>query len=306
MTKIVQTLQYNERFLFSFGLILRIVNKIRRSLIGYTTPRTFSPRDIDRSVNYVLEVVSAWQKALAEYTGTVYPLKDKSVIEFGPGPDLGTGFIILALGARDYLAVDKNELIAKTSERFYEELFRRLSDYPAHERALEVYNRFQTCGFGDCFDYKVAPLSSLQDLSFRKFDVVVSQAVLEHLENVEEVFAGLRDYLNLNAVMIHEVDLATHTRWIRDLDPLNLLRYSDRIYNLLRFNGSPNRLRMSDYRKMLKGLGYGNIETHPIQTLNVQYLERAKFLLNKRFQSYSDEDLKVRSFRLLATYQKVD
>ena len=256
MTKVIRPpKKYTQFFLFIIGLILRIINKIRHSIIGYTSPRPFSSRDIERSVEYTLNVVANWEKALINYIGSKHSLSNKHVLELGPGQDLGTGFVILALGAQSYTAIDKYELVSKTPDNFYKVLFEQLKGYPAYKRAQTALGQFQKQGFSDYFSYTCELSFSLNSLPFRKFDVLVSQAVLEHLDDVRKTFDTLRPILSTNAIMVHEVDLGTHTRWIRALDPLNLLRYSDTIYKLLKFSGSPNRLRMCDYQEIFNQLG---------------------------------------------------
>ncbi len=301
MTKIIQPPENIPNFfLFIIGFILRIINKIRHSIIGYTSPRPFSSRDIERSVNYTLNVVANWEKALINYIGGKHPFGNKHVLELGPGPDLGTGFVILALGAQSYTAIDKYELVSKTPENFYKVLFEQLKGYPTYKRAQTALGQFQKQGLSDYFSYTCKSSFSLE-FSFRKFDVLVSQAVLEHLDDVRKIFDTLRPALGTNAIMGHEVDLGTHTRWLRVLDPLNLLRYSDTTYKLLKFSGSPNRLRMCDYQDILDQLGFEKVKTRPLIVLSGDYVKEVKPSLYKTFRSYSNKELEVKSFYLLAT-----
>ena len=100
--------------------------------------------------------------------------------------------------------------------------------------------------------------------------------------------------------MVHLVDLGTHTVLIRSLDPLNLLRYSEKIWNLLSFSGSPNRIRMSDYRNILNQVGFDKVETKQITVLGEEYVRKSRPYLSDKFRIYSDGDLKTKSFCLLA------
>ncbi len=302
MTKVIQPSEkHTQFFLFITGLILRIINKIRHSIMGYTSPRPFSSRNIERSVEYTLNVVANWEKVLINYIGSKHSFDNKHVLELGPGPDLGTGFVVLALGAQSYTAIDKYELVSKTPDNFYKVLFEQLKGYPAYRKAKTALGQFQKRGFSDYFSYTCESPFSLNNLPLRKFDVLVSQAVLEHLDDVRKAFDTLRPTLSANAIMVHEVDIGTHTRWVRALDPLNLLRYSDTIYELLRFSGSPNRLRMCDYQQILNQLGFKRVETRSLIVLSDRYVKKVKSSLYKTFRSYSDKELGVKSFHLLAT-----
>lgn len=296
-----QMCKRNQFFLFTLGLCLRVVNKVRRIVIGYTSPRTFSTKEIERNVIYCLNVVKNWEKALIPYTGSSNPFSGKHVIEIGPGPDLGTGIVILALGAKSYTAVDKNELIHKTPPNFYNVLLTHLMELPGYSNAKATVNHLQKGEFNEDFCYIWDPCFSLQRLPLKSFDILVSQAVLEHLANVRRAFEILYHKLNPNAVMVHEVDLGTHTGLIRRLDPLNHLRYSDMVWNLLRFDGSPNRFRVTDYQKILNQLGFGKIKTKRILVLDKEYVEKSKPHLSEKFRKYPDEDIGTKSFYLLAT-----
>lgn len=85
-------------------------------------------------------------------------------------------------------------------------------------------------------------------------------------------------------ILIAEVNLKTHTRWIRDRNPLNIYRYSDFIYNLSRFSGSPNRLRPADYEDILRENGWINIKILPLTILEKEYLTKVRPTLNSRFR----------------------
>ncbi|MBN1799622.1 MAG: methyltransferase domain-containing protein [Spirochaetales bacterium] len=289
-------------FLFIIGLMLRIINKIRHSIMGYTSPRPFSSaRESERSVKYTLAVVENWRKALKKYTGIKNAFHNKHVLELGPGPDLGTGLVILALGAKSYTAIDRHNLISGAAKSFYKALFDTLRNYPAFKRARTALAQFQEQGSCEYFSYIYDRKFSLNKLCSQKYDVVVSQAVLEHLDNVGNTFEFLSRKLQTAAVMVHEVDLGTHTRWLRTVDPLNLLRYSDTLYRLLKFSGSPNRLRLADYRRILAESGFAKIQTEPLVSVADDYFGRAKPGFNKRFTWYADTELAVTSFYLLAT-----
>jgi len=301
MIKVIRPPKYSQVFLFTLGLCLRIINKIRRSMIGYTTPRTFSTKEIKRSVTYCLDVVRYWEEILRDYTGEQHPFSNKNVIELGPGPDLGTGLIIIALGAKRYAAVDKNKLIYKTPQIFYDTMLDHLKGLPGYLKAKAAVDDLQKNDFSEVFFYVYDPYFNLQKLPSHNFDILVSQAVLEHLVNIKQIFKILYSKMDLHSVMVHEVDLGTHTGLIRTIDPLNLLRYSDLIWNILKFDGSPNRLCMSDYRQILHQIGFVKIETIPTRVYDNEYAKRTKSYLAEKFKNYSDEDIMTKSFYLLAS-----
>jgi len=294
---------FDKRFLFILGLNLMIANKIRHFFKGYFSPRPFAPSNIQRSVNYCFKVVQSWNNILKEYMKQPYPFLNKDVLEIGPGPDLGTGLIILSLGAKTFTALDKHYLLSQTPNEFYKLLLSKLKGFPFYERAETACHSLLEGESIEEFKYIYLPEFPRDFPKLgRKFHILLSQAVFEHFSKTELVlfFKKVKKTLCLKAKMTHEIDLSTHTRFLRNIDPLNILRYPDFIWNLLGFDGSPNRLRISDYRSVLKRLGYSNIDCHSLRRLDLGYVEKMKASLYKRFRKYSAEDLSILSFYLLA------
>ena len=95
-------------------------------------------------------------------------------------------------------------------------------------------------------------------------DIVFSQAAFEHFDNIEATAIQLRKVCNSKALLVIEVDLKTHSRWITQRAPNNIYRYLNSLYNLFRFRGIPNRKRPYEYVNALKRTGSKNIELIPI------------------------------------------
>lgn len=301
--QLVSPTYYDKKILFVLGLSLMIANKIRHSFAGYISPRPFSHVHIEKSVNYCIDVVQNWVEILKEYTHQLHPFQNKSVLEIGPGPDLGTGLTLLSLGANMYTAVDKHQFISQAPKEFYEFLLEELRRFPFYDKAETACRAFFNGESVKQFRYIHAPAFPHRFPSLNeKYDVLVSQAVLEHFSETELLlfFKQIKQNLRSNTTIVHEIDLSTHTRFLRDIDPLNILRYPDSIWNVLRFDGSPNRLRMNNYRSILEGLGYRKIACYPLRMLNLDYVDKISNSLYKRFHKVPGEDLSVLSFYLLA------
>jgi hypothetical protein len=181
------------------------------------------------------------------------------VLELGPGSDLGTGELVVARGAASYVACDR---------------FRLVDDPP--------------------LPYMITTFPGLPGVE-GPFDLVVSNATLEHFEQVPETFLRLFELCAPGATMVHHVDAKTHMRWLRDRDPLNILRYRDTVYRLLDFPGAPNRLRASDYVRAAESAGF-RARAVPGRLADPAYLEGLR--LPRR---YDPEDLRLLTFTLVAT-----
>jgi SAM-dependent methyltransferase len=244
----------NNAALHVAGLVMGTANNVRHRYRGYVTPRPFSASDVERTIAHALEVVDRWQEhAGVDWTG-------KRVLEVGPGSDLSTGAVMLARGAASYQAVDLFDNTGQADPVLYRELGRRLGA-PVDATRL----RFTLASFPGLDEVEGA------------HDLVVSNATLEHVEDVGGLFVSLRRLAAPGARMVHHVDGQTHMRWIKDVDPLNILRYSDRTYaRLLDFPGAPNRLRAEDYVEAARAAGWGEATIVPDRRADAGYLARTR------------------------------
>ena len=249
-------------------------NVLRHRVQGYRTPRTFNTEDTERSAEYVVKVVDRW----SERTGIDF--KGKTILELGPGPDLGTGFVMIARGAKSYTAVD----------RF------RLAELPAADDPL--YRRLAPrVGDADLskITYVVDDFPDLANVN-GPFDLVVSNAVLEHVDDVPAVFRRLADLLVDQGEMCHHVDPRTHTRWLREQDPWNILRFEPGVYRTMLFPGMLNRLLLSDYVTAATDAGFEVEKVTPGTALTGEEVAELRPHLPVEFRDRPDDDLRMASF----------
>jgi Methyltransferase domain len=249
---------------YSGGLVLGLANAIRHRVRGYTTPRPFGPEELEQSADYAVIVAHRWQQMIS--------IEGKRVLEIGPGPDLGTGAVLLADGAQSYHAVDMFPLADRDLTDFYAALERRIGKIDSQRMR-----------------YTIAGFPELPELN-EEFDVVLSHATLEHIADIPGLFRRLRQLVPAG-VMCHHVDAMTHTGVIRERDPLNILRFGDAMYRLMSFPGVPNRLRAGDYADAARAAGFGPVHILPERRTSIEYLERARGELSSRFTTRDDIDI---------------
>jgi len=256
------------------GLVMGMANTVRHRRQGYVRPRPFSASDIERTLDHAFEVVDRWE-AHGDIEWT-----DKRVLECGPGSDLTTGALTIARGARSYGAVDFVDNRDQAPDSLYIELGKRLG------RRVDA----------DALTFTRATFPNLDEVA-GTYDLIVSNATLEHIEEMPSLFHSFARLGSPSARMVHHVDAQTHMRWLKEVDPLNVLRYSDFIYNrLLRFPGAPNRLRASDYEQAAVQAGWRVVATVPAILVRNEYVHRAR--LARRFREY--DRLELLAFTLVA------
>ncbi len=271
------------------GLAFMALNMVRHKLRGYRTPRRHTTNDAAQAVAYDQAVVRNWRTHLEHYLGNTNPFAGRRVLEIGPGPDVGTGLFCLANGATSYLAVDAHALVHRDERDFHRDLARLITKETQCSEKLTTFLLKQAELFlnedpDSLLTYRHLPNFDLAQIEPESVDLVVSHSCFEHLGDVERSFAQLTASLRPGAVLVSEIDLQTHTRWIRDADPLNIYRYRHRLYRSLAFSGTPNRLRPDSYLNYLESQGWGNFRLYPRRVLESSYVRRVEPTLHSRFR----------------------
>ena len=289
-----------HRLLWLLGAAALLANRLRRLVRPYNRPRDLPSRDLYRNVAYDLMVVDGWERALSNYVGEGASLADCTVAEIGPGPDLGTGVVMLWRGARRYAAFDSSPLAQRTAPRFYQALLERLNySDPSPEKTAMVQRELERLSAGRPERLEYLPGRGPEALAERGVNLVVSQAVLEHVEDLEGLLSVLSAVTTQGALFVAEVDFQTHTRWLRNRDPLNIYRYSPWFYEVCRFAGSPARRRLDEYRRALQQTGWIDVRIFEQTVLSADYVERIRPHLAREFTA-PDRRIEVLSATICA------
>ncbi len=292
--QIINPPKAHNLFFHFMGLGVLCVNKLRYSVRGYREPRPFAPTEYERAISYDKQVVTNWLEALHNYTGET--IDQKVVLELGPGADLGPALFLLDHGAKQYITIDANRLIDNTPAVFYEELIKTLK----HGSEIKLQLKKTLSKQDDRIRYLVDPKFNVSVLKDQKVDVVVSQAAFEHFSNVDQTVKELSSVVNKGGVLVAEIDLMTHTGAVRSRDPLNIYRFSDFLYRLLKFSGIPNRLRPNDYKKIFEKNGWSDVQIIPLQQLSSEYTQSIQKTLAKRFR-HDDSQMHILTILICAT-----
>ena len=219
----------NERngLYYLIGAALVVLNCIRHRILGYRNPRPSSFSEVERSIDYDFKIVNRWRGYLSTYLKVENPFKDKVVLELGVGPDLGTGLILLAEGAKKYTALDVNNLAGSVPVEFYGKLFDRLHNERGSlvDHLRDQLERFQR-GEDSQISYIVDNDFNISRIA-DEVDLVITQVAFEHFDDVGRTIKEISDIIKKGGVLYSHVDMKTHSRWIQDWDPLNIYRYDE-------------------------------------------------------------------------------
>ncbi|BBD07709.1 methyltransferase domain-containing protein [Desulfovibrio ferrophilus] len=268
---------------YVIGLFFLVLSKCKYHLAKYT------PKPIDRvddCINYDFSVVSQWEEHASKYFPN-YSIQDKTILELGPGADLGIATILLSKGAESYYAFDIHDLVKNVQPDFYEKLIDKIAERSDSQDTLppdllDTVLTYSRTGEGK-INYICKNTIDFSEIKDRQIDVVFSQAAFEHLDNPQQALSLLSTKCKSGSILVAQVDLKSHSRWVRSNDPLNIYKYNDFLYNLLSHKASPNRVRPSQYQSILKDNGWGDIQIITVKSAVEPYLTTARKYIQKEF-----------------------
>jgi len=193
------------------------------------------------SARYCYSVFMRHLVRLHQTTGFVVP---KTVAELGPGDSLGIGLCSLLAGAEKYIGLDVVPFtdLSDNLDVLDElvDLFQSRSPIPDDKEFPRVLPKLDVYAFpsnildddtlaetlrpervdvmreqlrggddGDFINY-VAPWSACERIKTGSVDWIFSQAVLEHVDNLNETYKAFTAWLSPEAIMSHQIDFKCH------------------------------------------------------------------------------------------------
>jgi SAM-dependent methyltransferase len=202
----------------------------------------------------------------AGYEVREHGLAGQNVLVIGVGSTFAFALLLLALGARKVVCIDP---FLRDTDREAEELFAEyLLDFipwpAARQRAVEHLTRVRAIGSGRGF------LVDGRDIRFHQvpleqaggpldadgpFDLILSNAVLEHLRDIDVAMQRFKTLLTPDGGMAHAFGFMNHTLFERSHSQ-RYLTFSPRVWKLMTSNGSPpNRFSLSHFRRAAAAAG---------------------------------------------------
>jgi len=275
---------------------------------------------------------SVWLRhlILAQGSGRLPAGVPRVVAELGPGDSIGIGVAALLSGAEKYFALDlvRYTDLHRTREMF-EELVRLFEkrhpvpgggEFPALKPVLEsdefprhilddatlgtALDPARVARIRDAIEHAAdsptmivyqAPWSDRAVICQGSVDFIFSQAVLEHVDDLDGVYATMRRWLAPTGLMSHQIDFQCH----RKADTWNgHWTYSDLAWKVVvgRRAFLLNRAPHSRHLAMLAKNGFEVVIDRPVRSASV--LKRRQ--LAARFRELTDDDLTTSGTYLVA------
>lgn len=183
---------------------------------------------------------SVWLRHLVTLNLYSFRINGAQVGELGPGDSIGIGLAALLSGASRYVGLDVVPFAAKANvEKIFDELveiYSRREPIPDHNEFPLIRPRFDSYEFpnhlidwanfahraekirreltasvprGQFVSYR-APWTSPDDIAVASLDLVFSQAVVEHVDALEETYRAMFAWLKPSAYASHVIDFSAH------------------------------------------------------------------------------------------------
>jgi SAM-dependent methyltransferase len=214
------------------------------------------------------------------------------VLEYGPGDILGVALLLYAHGADRVDCVDRFELskLSRKNILVYTEILKSLAP-KERERAERAFNEVGNPESGfkvNAIQYKITKNGLSSD--GESYDLVISRAVLEHVNDLESTILDIKKVLKTGGASIHQVDLKSHGLDRRaDLD---FLTWNSFLYRLMySHKGFPNRWRVNKYREFASKAKLQIERMAATEQLGDEKVKRILPKVAKEFTKTSAEDL---------------
>jgi SAM-dependent methyltransferase len=224
--------------------------KVRSIVKGLVTRVPFGERLANGAAGAAVDskyFYSVWLRHLVATSHLVPDLRWDVVGELGPGDGLGLGLCALLSGARRYIGLDRLSFALKADNlRLLDELhalFAARAPIPDDQALGNVYPRLAEYGFPhhllgeqrlahslssdrlasiaaalrrvDASDSQgmlgyAAPWDEQHNIEEHTLDLLLSQAVMEHVDGIDATYEAMRRWLKPDGIMSHRIDYSCH------------------------------------------------------------------------------------------------
>ncbi|HEY4676670.1 MAG TPA: methyltransferase domain-containing protein [Candidatus Angelobacter sp.] len=180
------------------------------------------------------------------------------VADVGPGESCALGLLFLADGCSH---VDLPDRFSFPDSQLQRDINRTMvSAHPGLRNAM-TDDSFSEAAFSGLHRHSGENAAAEKFFAANHgYDYIVSVATLEHVYDPLSALTSMARSLNPEGVMIHNIDFRDHGQFSESFHDLKFLELSNALYEPLRWQGGPNRVRLSAYVSHLENLGF-TVET---------------------------------------------
>jgi SAM-dependent methyltransferase len=256
--------------------------------------RDCTEEQINKDVAYALSVGGSLLKAIRKLN---VPLAGKTILEIGPGINMGCPMILAAHGAKP-VVVDR--FLAPWDRDYHGRFYAHLRDELSRTDAsadLRPLNALLTArNYSENVIQRVSSSLEKVPLPDGYCDFVWSNAVLEHVYNLDASFTQLYRVTRPGGYNLHQVDFRDHRNFDK---PLEYLLFSDKDFETTFENAHSdcgNRWRLEEMTERLLAAGFEMVDFIPSEIIKPDYLASLLPRLRtsgSRYQDWPEDKLQI-------------
>lgn len=259
--------------------------------------------EINNTSYYTFHVFKEFYQRALKYGVNI---KNSEILEIGAGKPLGTGIFWNFSGAKRYTSIDKftqpnvddlwlNRFKSILSMNLFNPQELDIDSLVTKKDGRYILNENSIRLIQDSLEK--------HSLNGESFDFIYSNAVIEHMADIEIILKKLHKILKDDGVMYHGIDLREHhtnLRTVPDKDTsTEFLKYSKEEWEKMFPPGSEfyiNRLRASDLQKYFEDSGFRIIDFIVTQEMDLDEAVYSK--IHSEFHKYTIGDLRITGISL--------
>ncbi len=257
-----------------------------------TRTHDYRPETVAKDVSYAFQVFDAYCRMLHAVLPEERSLAGKRILEIGPGFSLGAAMLATCAGAHTTVL---DAYPPKWQRTYHAPFVRALLVRAIRERPdLDVSPLFALLDVrsfdSGVLDLIPEPLESCNAGS-RRFDLVLSNATLEHVRDVPQAIAKLAQLTAPGGVGIHCIDFRDHRDFAHPLEYLTVsIAEFERLFEQT-FGECGNRWRASQFTEAFRKSGFDLLELRESEHATIEYLENVRSRLHPEQRGLADSDL---------------
>ncbi len=221
-----------------------------------------------------LEKIKDWMKC---------PVAGLSVLELGPGPNFGSALTVGAFGATISVA---DRWVSEWEDAYHGAIYSALADRIDQNHPDADTSALRKLVANRCHSPDIVTIhrdaEALEGLSDQTFDLILSNAVYEHIVDVNAAAKRCYDVTKLGGWNVHQIDFRDHRDFSRPLEYLLMTQEEEDDWLKATDHHLGSQRRRGEYESAFALAGFQTKSEYVTEVINQEYL--ADFL--PRIRSY--------------------
>lgn len=244
----------------------------------------------DDAVDYALSIARNYLDMLRKRG---IALDKAAILEIGPGADFAVQLVLASHGAQVTLA---DRFLAQWDDEFHPGFYRDfMARHDGPVGAIEAV--LARGGYHGVLTLLPEPAEALNSIADGSFDLVLSNAVLEHVRNLDDTVAELARIARPGGVQAHQVDCRYHSDFSRPLEHLTAPKLLFDARRLASNCVEGTQLRLAEIAERFTPYFWID-EIEPNAFAEFDYLDRIMPHLRGRYAAFPRQTLRITGGRI--------